>query len=151
MRRHEPTGTAPIRIAADNTHLLSDIAEDVFDDHIGRAQLKAYLAQPGHALYVVRLDGRVVGQVRGVLHHQPDRPVELYVDNLGVTPSCRRRGIARRLMQALVAWGRAQGSETVWLASEPENEDAWAFYNALGFESRTLVGFDADMDDLERL
>lgn len=62
---------------------------------------------------------------------------ELHLLNITVAPMARRRGHARRLLGALVALGRAQGDERIWLEVREANVDAQATYLRLGF---TRVG-----------
>ena len=113
----------------------------MFDAAIEPTRLTSYLSAPDHALFVA-LDGRlVVGQVRGVLHHQPDVPPELYVDNLGVAPGHQRRGIATALVKALASWAQGRGCATLWVATESDNSGGRAFYAALGLQEQTLSWF----------
>src|SRR5687768_13411320 len=114
--------TEILRIGPADAGLLDRAAEDVFDDDIDPARLAAYLADPGHLMVLALTDGEVVGQARAMLHRHPDEPTELYIDNLGVTPDRRREGIAGRLLDELVAWGRENGCEEAWVGTEVDNE-----------------------------
>jgi aminoglycoside 6'-N-acetyltransferase I len=134
------------RITRDNSGLLDAIAQDVFDHAIAAERLDAFIAAPGHALFVAVDDREVVGHIRGIVHLQPDRASDLYIDNLGVSPVQQRQGIATRLIQALVAWGRAQGCTYVWVATEPNNDGGIAFYEAQRFERQTIEFFGSALD-----
>ena len=127
------------RIGPGDAGLLNRVAEEVFDDEIDPARLAAYLADPGHLMVLALADGEVVGQARAMLHRHPDEPTELYIDNLGVTPDRRREGIAGRLLDELVAWGRENGCEEAWVGTEVDNEAARALYEARGSEAETFV------------
>ena len=118
-----------IRVGPRDAALFETIAEEVFDHPVEAATLAAYLAQPGHHLIVALKDGLVVGQLSAVVHKHPDqRPTELYVDEVGVSPAYQRRGIASRMMDAAFALGRELGCQEAWLATEPDNEPARALY-----------------------
>ena len=109
--------------------LFDRIAEDVFDHEIVPAVLADYLAQPGHHLWVALGDGQVVGQLSAVVHRHPDaRPMELYVDEVGVSPAWQRRHIATAMIDAAFALGRELGCTEAWLGTEPDNEPARALY-----------------------
>src|SRR5690242_11777115 len=95
-----------LRIGPGDAAVLGRVADDVFDADIDPARVTAYLAEPGHLMVLAVAGGEVVGQARGMVHRHPDLPTELYIDNLGVTPGRRREGIATRLLDELVAWGR---------------------------------------------
>ncbi|MBL8643363.1 MAG: GNAT family N-acetyltransferase [Rhodospirillaceae bacterium] len=48
-------------------------------------------------------------------------------------PQEQRKGHARRVLAALMAWGKAQGAQTAWLQVERANTAAIALYKAVGF------------------
>ncbi|HEY3612074.1 MAG TPA: GNAT family N-acetyltransferase [Gaiellales bacterium] len=113
--------------------LFARIADGVFDLAVTAAVLEQYLATPGHHLVVALDDGEVVGQAAAMLHRHPDeRPVELYVDELGVAPSHRRRGIARLLLDELFTLGRELGCREAWVGTEHDNVAARTLYEARG-------------------
>jgi len=131
--------TQIVRIGPRDAHVLDRVADDVFDDAIDPARIAAYLAQPGHLMVLAVRGGEVVGQARGMVHRHPDLPTELYIDNLGVAEDRRREGIATRLLDALVAWGRDLGCEEAWVGTEPDNGPARALYEARGSDAETFV------------
>ena len=111
-----------------NAGLLGNVADDVFDLPVDPERLVRYAAAPGH-LMLVALDGNlVVGQASAVIHYHPDKPTELYIDELGVSPRWQRRGIGRQLLDALLKIGRTEGCEEVWVGTEPENVAANTLY-----------------------
>jgi len=133
------------RVGADDAGLLARVADDVFDDDIDAVRTAAYLADKNHMLIVAIEDGVVVGQTAGIVHRHVDQPTELYIDNLGVTPELRRRGIARRLVEDLIAWGKAQGCEEAWVGTEPDNEAARGLYVAMGGEVVDIVMYEYEL------
>jgi len=61
---------------------------------------------------------------------------------LAVHPGCQRRGIARRLMQWLLASATTAGIATIHVELRAENEAAYTLYRTLGFvESLRLPGY----------
>jgi len=133
------------RMSPENISLLSRLAPDVFDESISDSALAKFVRVSDHALYVAVAEERVVGQVRGVIHYQPDLPNELYVDNLGVAPAHQRSGIATNLLRRLCTWGRKSGCKSMWVATEIDNEDGIGFYKSLGLEAATIAYFQADI------
>ncbi len=132
-------GTRIVAIRLHTTDVLVRVADDVFDGPIDAGALADFLEGPDHALIVAVAGDEVVGQIRGVVHRQPDRARELYIDNLGVAPAFQRRGVARALVAALGSWAGAQGCTTYWLATEIDNAQALAFYRSLGAEPVTVA------------
>jgi ribosomal protein S18 acetylase RimI-like enzyme len=50
-----------------------------------------------------------VAQVAAVVHRHPDKVTELYIDEVGVAPAWRRQRLARRMLDEMMAIGRAEG------------------------------------------
>jgi aminoglycoside 6'-N-acetyltransferase I len=116
------------RMQAGDEAAFYNIAPDVFDEPIHAGRLEHYLREPGH-LMVLAFDGDlIVGQCAGVLHRHPDKPTELYVDEVGTASTLLRQGIATLMMAELFAWGRELGCEEAWLGTEVDNEPAKALY-----------------------
>jgi ribosomal-protein-alanine N-acetyltransferase len=64
-----------------------------------------------------------------------------YLQRLAVHPALRRRGVARGLVRAGLAWAHDHGASNVFVNTEPHNEAALALYASLGFveDARRLV------------
>jgi ribosomal protein S18 acetylase RimI-like enzyme len=112
--------------------VLDAVAPEVFDSPVQPALVKEFLADPRHHLVVAIDDGVVVGFASGVHHVHPDKAAQLFVNEVGVAPSHRRRGIGRELVAALLARGRELGCVEAWVGTEPENVAARALYAAAG-------------------
>lgn len=116
------------RVGIEDFALFQRVADDVFDEPVCSENLHAYLAEPTHRMVVAMAGDLMVGQVAAVLHRHPDKPTELYIDEVGVSPSHRRQGIATSLMAEITAWGRELGCASAWLGTEVDNEPAKALY-----------------------
>lgn len=134
-----------LRLGPGDAHVLDRVAPEVFDEPVRADRLAAYLAEPGHVLFVALKDGEVVAQVACVIHRHPDKATELYVDEVGVTPALHRQGIAKRMVQQAFAWGRDQGCEEAWVGTEPDNVPAIALYRSLDEEPVAFVMFEYDL------
>ena len=130
-----------VRMTADKAALLDRLADGVFNDVIDRGLLAAYLASPA-ALLVVALDGDyVVGQVKAAIHLHPDKPADLYVDEVVVAPTHQRRGVARLLLGEIERWARERGCVDVWLATEVDNDAARSLYGSFAESKPALLYF----------
>ena len=58
---------------------------------------------------------------------------EAHLLNIAVAPEHQRRGLAQRMMRALLDWARAQGAHDVWLEVRAGNDAAQRLYLRLGF------------------
>ena len=129
-------GIEIVVITPQNASILDVVADGVFDEPVQPELVEGFLAS-GLNLLVVGVDATVepptvVAQCSGVIHHRPDRPTELYLSELGTALSHRRRGIARRLVTAMLDLGRDHGCRGAWLVTEPENEPARRLYEGMG-------------------
>jgi ribosomal protein S18 acetylase RimI-like enzyme len=131
--------TEIVRIGPAQARLLERVKGDVFDEAIDPARMAAYLAEPNHLMVLAVSGGEVIGQARGMVHRHPDLPTELYIDNLGVAEDRRREGIATRMLDELVAWGRELGCEEAWVGTEVDNVPARTLYERRGSEAETFV------------
>ncbi|HSI19076.1 MAG TPA: GNAT family acetyltransferase [Sphingomonas sp.] len=62
-----------------------------------------------------------------------------WVYYLAVAPDRRRAGLGARMMTAAEAWLRARGVPKIQLMVREGNEDALAFYAALGLERQPVI------------
>jgi aminoglycoside 6'-N-acetyltransferase I len=76
--------------------------------------------------------GEVVGQIAAIVHRHPDKLTELYIDEVGVAPALHRQGIARRMLDTMLAIGRSLGCEEAWVGTEPDNVPARTLYESRG-------------------
>ena len=120
------------RMAPGDEEVFGRIAPDVFDKAVRPELLAAYLRAPGHRMVLALENGVVVGQCAAVVHFHPDKPDELYVDEVGTASTHRRQGIARAMMAEIFAWGRELGCNEAWLGTELDNAPANALYRAMG-------------------
>ena len=116
------------RLSSDDKAVFARIAPDVFDEPVVPARLAAYLGAPGHIMVVALANETIVGQCAGVVHRHPDKPTELYVDEVGTASTHRRQGIAEAMLNELFAWGRELGCAEAWLGTELDNDAANALY-----------------------
>lgn len=63
----------------------------------------------------------------------------IYLCDIYVRSSARRRGIGRALFAAVAEEGRRRGRGFVWCASKTWNADAHAFYRALGAYAEPII------------
>lgn len=127
--------------------ILERVAEDVFDEPVDPAHSAEFLADARHHL-AVALDGDlVVGMASAVDYVHPDKPVALWINEMGVAPPYQRKGVGRRLLETLFERGRELGCTEAWLGTEPENEAARGLYAAAGGRSEAFVGYTFELGE----
>ena len=132
-------------VPLDSTTAPMLLGTTVFDNGVDATQLEAFVRDLGHMLVFARDDQTVAGFASGnrVLH--PDKPPAFFLNEVGVLPEYRRRGIATALCQHLIDMARVAGCSGIWLATEAENTAARALYRALGGrETKDIVVWDWD-------
>ena len=126
-------------LGPDDIDALAKVAADVFDGPVDAHWAATFLADPRHHLAVALDGGEVVGMASAVDYVHPDKAPQLWINEVGVAPSHRRRGIGRRLLEALLAHGRALGCTEAWLGTEPDNLPARALYERTGSTPEPFV------------
>jgi ribosomal protein S18 acetylase RimI-like enzyme len=126
-------------VTSKDARVLDCVADGVFDEPVDDARLATYLTEPGHIMFVAIAGGQVVGQCAAVIHRHPDKVTELYVDEVGVAPGFTRRGIARRLLDQMLAFGKAAGCQEAWVGTEPDNQPVRGLYESRGATAEPFV------------
>ena len=119
-------------LTTQDADLFGRVADDVFDAPVNPAYVAAFLADPRHHIAAAIDAGVIVGFASGVDYIHPDKPAELWINEVGVAPTHRRRGIGRRILDCLLAHGRSIGCGTAWVLTETGNGPARALYAATG-------------------
>lgn len=126
-------GTIEVRILTQvDAALLETVAPDVFDEPIDANWSAEFLADPRHHLAVAIDDGVIVGMASAVHYIHPDKPPELWINEVGVAETHRRKGIARQLLQALFERGRGLGCSEAWVLADQSNTTAHRLYESAG-------------------
>lgn len=119
--------------------VLSCVAPGVFDNAIDPRWTAEFLADPRHHMAVALFGEQVVGMASAVHYVHPDKPPELWVNEVGVAPSHQGQGIGQQLLKALFAHGRALGCSEAWLGTEETNVAARRLYAAVGGQEEPMV------------
>ncbi|MEX3015041.1 GNAT family N-acetyltransferase [Gymnodinialimonas hymeniacidonis] len=113
--------------------LFENLHEDVFDAPPQPDLLHSYLADPRLHMAVAVFDGQVVGMITGMHYHHPDKPPQMWINELGVAEPFRRRGIATDLIQRLSEHALTLACTEIWVVADP-TDMAEGFYTSLGWE-----------------
>ena len=102
------------------------------------AWFRSHLEKPTTLIRIAEQDGTPVGYVLALLHERAENPFRVArrwceIDQIAVDEKWRRRGIARALVQSLLAELRERGIRDVELFSWTFNETAHQAFRRLGF------------------
>ena len=132
-------------LGRDDEHVLERVAAGVFDYPIDPKWTAEFFGDPRHHLAVAIDDGVVVGMASGVHYVHPDKSPELWVNEIGVAPPYRRRGIGQQLLRALFERARALGCAEAWLGTETTNTAARRLYAAAGGKEEAMIAVSFDL------
>jgi ribosomal protein S18 acetylase RimI-like enzyme len=110
---------------------LLGIADGLFDNPIRPAEARAFLADPANLLLLAFDGAQAVGMLTATFLRHPDKPLSLFVNELGTRDGWQRQGIATALMTRALAIARARGARGTWLGTDADNTPAIAFYRSL--------------------
>jgi ribosomal protein S18 acetylase RimI-like enzyme len=107
---------------------------------VGRERIEEWLDTVAEGLNVVAWHGdRAVGH-SALLGDANDHELMIFVHQ-----NYRLSGIGSRLIRSLLAYGQAEGVETVWLCVRPSNAIAVSLYESVGFEQTDESESDLEM------
>src|SRR6187399_3298902 len=111
----------------DDAAVLARLAPEVLDRGVDPALAAEFLADPRHHIAVAIEDGAVVAFASGVHYVHPDKPTELWINEVGVSPAHRRLVVG-----ALLDEGRRLGAVNAWVLTDRSNAAALALYATCG-------------------
>ena len=132
-------------LRAADAPVLSRVADGVFDNAIDARWTAEFFADPRHHLAVALDADEVIGMASAVHYVHPDKPPELWVNEVGVAPSHQREGIGKKLLAMLFAHGRALGCTQAWLGTEESNVAARRLYGSVGGEEAPMMYITFDL------
>ena len=112
--------------------VLRDVAEGVFDNPVDRTLISEFLGDPRHHMSVAIEGGTVVGFASAVHYVHPDKPTELWINEVGVAPAFQRKGLAKTILQTLLSHARSLGCSEAWVLTDEDNAPARALYKSAG-------------------
>jgi len=122
--------------------VLRNVAPGVFDCPVDEGATREFLNDGRHHIVVAMDRGTVVGFVSCMHYVHPDKPKpELWINEVAVAPTHRRRGIATAILNEAFALGRRLGCDQAWVLTERDNQPALGLYASVGGESQEQVMF----------
>jgi ribosomal protein S18 acetylase RimI-like enzyme len=133
--------------------VLDRVAPGVFDRDVAPRWRDEFFADPRHHLVVAVEADVVVGFVSAVHYVHPDKPPELWINEVGVAPSHQRLGVGRRLLDRMLARGAELGCIQAWVLTSPGNTAARRLYASAGGQAAAepSIMFEFPMAGFDRL
>jgi len=119
-------------LEADAASVLDRVAPDVFDLPLRPELVAEFLSDPRHHLAVAIESGAIVGFASAVHYVHPDKAAELWINEVGVAPGHRGRGLGGRLVTRLLELAGELDCRDAWVLTERDNAGAMALYRSIG-------------------
>jgi GNAT superfamily N-acetyltransferase len=102
------------------------------------AMYREALSDPNVTVFLAEEGDDALGFLMAVTHHRPDTPLSfaqtvLEIDQIGVDPAARRRGVGRALFEAVRALADEVSAYRIVLTTWVFNHDAHRFFESEGF------------------
>ena len=92
----------------------------------------------------------MIGFASAVHYIHPDKPPELWINELGVASSHQGQGIGKAIMKAMLRLGNKLGCKVAWVLTERDNSPAKGLYKSASgkIDNGDTVLYEFDTDDL---
>jgi ribosomal protein S18 acetylase RimI-like enzyme len=133
MTNRSPTSAPVVRLLGPaDAHYLARVASGVFDKEIDQSLLAEFLEDSRHHLVVAMEGDTVVGFVSALHYVHPDKPRELWINEVGVAPTHRGAGIGAAMLERMLAYGKELKCTQAWVLTDPANHRASRLYQRCG-------------------
>lgn len=132
-------------LGPDDAEVLQEVDPDVFDNPVDTQWTARFLSDSRHHIIVAIDAGCVVGMITAVDYVHPDKAPQLFINEVGVAESHHRRGIARQLLDVMLAHGRTLECTEAWVGTEGDNVPARALYESTGAMPEDFVLYSFDL------
>jgi len=120
-----------ITLEKSNAPILNNIAENVFDHKIDLNSLQSFLDCPRHIMLLAVENDLVIGMVSAVEYFHPDKPPQLWINEIGVTPNQQNKKIGRQLLKGIIEEGKKRGCQYAWLGTDVDNFNAHRCFDSV--------------------
>ena len=124
---------------------LLNVEDEVFDNPVDEKLAKEFLADPRYHLVAAIDDGVMIGFASAVHYIHPDKPPELWINEVGVAPSHQGKGVGKAIMKEMLRLGNELGCKTAWVLTEKENKVANGLYKSAGGKTSDAVMYEFDL------
>ena len=112
--------------------VLANVAPGVFDNPVDPALAREFLGDARHHIAVAIEEGVVIGMASGVHYIHPDKPPEMWINEVGVSPAHRGRGLGKSVLNVLLDVARAHHCKIAWVLTHRDNPSAMKLYSSAG-------------------
>jgi ribosomal protein S18 acetylase RimI-like enzyme len=115
-----------------DAQVLANVANGVFDHPLQPNLTMEFLNDSRHHIVVAIDAGQVIGFVSAVHYVHPDKPAELWLNEVSVAPTHQSMGVGRLMLTTMFALARELECRCAWVLTDRENSPATRLYAAAG-------------------
>ncbi len=130
------------KLTSADISLLMNVADDVFDNSVNEKLSAEFLNDPRHHIVVALVENQIVGFASAVHYIHPDKPTELWINEVGVASEHQNKGIAKAIMKEIFQLGKNLGCTVAWVLTEKDNLAANKLYQSAGGENSETVMYE---------
>jgi ribosomal protein S18 acetylase RimI-like enzyme len=119
-------------LSSSDLSLLLNASDDVFDNPVDEKYAREFLADPRHHIVVALVDGVVIGFASAVHYIHPDKPPELWINEVGVAAQHQGKGVGKAIMNEMLNLGKQLGCVNAWVLTDKNNIAANGLYKSVG-------------------
>lgn len=131
-------------LSKSDLELLLNAADDVFDNPVDEKLAAEFLNDPRHRMVAAIDGGIMIGFASAVHYIHPDKPSELWINEVGVASSHQGKGIGKAIVKEMLRLGNKLGCMAAWVLTEKENEAANRLYKSAGSAGSDAVMYEFD-------
>ncbi len=128
---------------------LISIFKEVFEDHSPPAsptQLKQLLSDKNFFVITAAHNQKIIGGLTAYILNKYNKPKpEVFLYDIGVTPSFQRQGVGRLLLHHLKEYCKKMNFEMFFVQADGDDSDAIAFYKASKGKPSEVINFDFEL------
>lgn len=103
--------------------------------------IESMLANHNCVIFCAVAESRIIGGLVAFEMTPIHGTKELYIYDIAVHPDFQKRGVGKKLIEAIKEEARVRGVGTIFVEAESEDEGAVAFYRAIGGEEVAVNHF----------
>lgn len=123
------------KIFVNNPGFDEDLITDFAMTPEGEVFFKVGITREDGCCLIAEEDGRMVGYTNGGTKEIPYRKSKYFeIDNLGVIPEMKGKGIGKQLLETITSWAKEHGYQKTYVNCYAMNAEALDFYRKNGYE-----------------
>jgi aminoglycoside 6'-N-acetyltransferase I len=134
-------------LSLEDVSLVLETEPGLFDHGIQANLISEFLGDPRHHMVAAFERGSIIGFLSALHYVHPDKPAELWINEVSVAPAHRNKGVGKALIAEALSIGRELGCKEAWVLTGRKNEPAKALYASSGGTAAHAVMYSFELRD----